>query len=329
MGASRFSLFQTADEGEHRISGDDGIATEPASRDRAATAERSGYRGMARACTIATSAALSLLLHGSVLAAAFLWIESKPGAVTLPTEAISLELLETEVLEAVETSAAATAMASLDSVQSAPGSTTESTAASAKAVPDLKPLAPADQIEAKDASSDALRGVEMLTGALETDTPAGAERPDNARAAQEPHQISRETQSRKTPTRTAKLPEPTEPRKADSDAKKKGSASSRAAKGSSSAAGKVSASTGSALNYAALVRARVAARKPAGGGRRGTVVVAFGLSRSGGMSFASISRSSGDPMLDRSVLAAVRSAGPFPIPPPGAGLRFAIPFHFK
>jgi protein TonB len=77
------------------------------------------------------------------------------------------------------------------------------------------------------------------------------------------------------------------------------------------------------------VRARVAARKPAGGGRRGTVVVAFAVARSGAMSSASIARSSGDPALDRSVLAAVRGAGPFPVPPPGVNLRFAIPFYFR
>lgn len=291
--------------------------------------EEAGRRLYSRALITLVSTSFSLLLHGSVLAAAFLWIEDSPGAISPPTEAISIEFLETEVLEAVETSSAATAMASPDSVQSAPGSQTESAAQTSKAAPDLKPLKPVDQVETKDVSSEALQGVEMLTGALETDTPAGVERPDVARATKDAGTRPREAKERRKPIKTAKLPEPTEPRKTDSDAKKKGGASSRAAKGSSAAKGKVSASTGSTINYAAIVRAKVAARKPAGGGRRGAVVVAFGVSRSGGMSFASISRSSGDPVLDRSVLAAVRSAGPFPTPPPGAGLRFAIPFHFK
>jgi protein TonB len=80
------------------------------------------------------------------------------------------------------------------------------------------------------------------------------------------------------------------------------------------------------------VRARVASRRPHGQGQRGTVYITFGVSASGGLTFASISRSSGDPGLDRSVLAAVRSAAPFPAPPAGASLRqrqFSMPFHFQ
>jgi protein TonB len=65
---------------------------------------------------------------------------------------------------------------------------------------------------------------------------------------------------------------------------------------------------------------------------RGTVVVTFGVSRSGGLAFASISRSSGDQQLDRTVLSAVRNAAPFPMPPSGAApgqLRFSMPFYFQ
>lgn len=105
------------------------------------------------------------------------------------------------------------------------------------------------------------------------------------------------------------------------------SRNSRGAKGSEG--GKVSASRGSAVNYAATVRARVASRRPSGAGRRGTVVVSFGVTTSGGLAYASVSRSSGNAGLDQSVLSAVRSAGPFPPPPPGAGRQFSIPFHFR
>lgn len=291
-----------------------------------------GRRGSSRVLVTFASALLSALLHGSVLAAALIWIERKPGTIAPPTEAISIELLETEVLEVVETTIAATAMASLESVQSSPGATTESAAASTKAASELQPVEPAEQVEVKEAvlsEADAPQGIDVLKGALETDAPVGIVRPDVKPAAKPSESPARETKERKKPTRTAKLTEPTETRKADSEARKKGGASSRAARGSTSSSGRVSASTGSAINYAALVRARVAARKPAGGGRRGTVVIAFGVTRSGGMSFASIARSSGDPGLDRSVLSAVRGAGPFPAPPPGAGLRFAIPFYFR
>lgn len=280
----------------------------------------------ARVIVTSASTALSLLVHGSVLAAALLWFERAPGAISAPTEAISIELIETEVLEAVETTVATVSTASLESVQSAPGAATESAASRARETPELKAVEAAEQVEVKDASaSETPDGIEVLKGDLETDVPSGVERPD-VRPSKTP---SSEKKERKKPDKTAKLTDQADIRKADSDAKKKGGASSRAAKGSTGSAGRVSASTGSSINYAALVRARVASRKPAGGGRRGTVVVAFGVTRSGGMSFASIARSSGDPGLDRSVLAAVRGAGPFPAPPPGAGLRFAIPFYFK
>ncbi len=71
-------------------------------------------------------------------------------------------------------------------------------------------------------------------------------------------------------------------RKTESKPSKKGGASSRAAKGSASSSGRISASTGSAIS-AALVRARVAGRKPPGSGR-GTVIVSFGDLRSGDLS---------------------------------------------
>lgn len=289
-------------------------------------ADPGGRHGASRVAATIASALFSVLLHGSVLAAAFYWIEDRPGAITAPTQAVSIEFLETEVLEAVETAAATSATASLESVQASSGATTESAEARAKAVPELEAVEPIDQVEVKEASvSETPEGIEVLKGALETDASSGVERPD----AKPNEMPSSERKERKKPVKTAKLTDPTDTRKADSDAKKKGGVSSRAAKGSSASTGRTSASAGSAINYAALVRARVASRKPAGGGRRGTVVIAFGVTRSGGMSFASIARSSGNPGLDRSVLAAVRGAGPFPVPPPGAGLRFAIPFYFK
>lgn len=313
---------------EERISTDaQGDWTPPAVMTLPAMAElASARRAWPRVAATAVSTIFSLAVHGSVLAAAFIWIEDRPGAVATPTEAISIEFLETEVLEAVETTVATVSTASLESVRSAPGAATESAASRARGAPELKAVEAAEQVEVKDASaSETPDGIEVLKGDLETDVPSGVERPD-ARPSKTP---SSEKKERKKPDKTAKLTDPSKTERADSDAKKKGGASSRAAKGSTGSAGRVSASTGSSINYAALVRARVASRKPAGGGRRGTVVVAFGVTRSGGMSFASIARSSGDPGLDRSVLAAVRGAGPFPAPPPGAGLRFAIPFYFK
>ena len=294
----------------------------------------SGRHGLSRVFAMLASTAFSLLLHGSVFAAAFLWIERTPGAIPVSTQAVSIELLETQVLEAVTTAADIESAASPSSVQSTPGETVESAAARASPASELRPVEAADRVAATDdapaeAGAIAPRGHDVLTGTLESDEAAGVETASPERSPQKPETPQLKAAKPPPPAKTAKLTGPAEPRETKSPARKKGAARSRAVKGSTATSGRVSASTGSAVNYAARVRARVAARKPAGGGRRGTVVVAFGVTRSGALSFAGITRSSGDAALDRSVLAAVRGAGPFPPPPPNAGLRFAMPFYFK
>jgi protein TonB len=80
------------------------------------------------------------------------------------------------------------------------------------------------------------------------------------------------------------------------------------------------------------VRAQVARNKPSGTGHRGTALVSFGVSSSGGLSYARLARSSGNAALDRAALAAVRRAAPFGPPPGGAApgqLRFSVPFYFR
>ena len=93
--------------------------------------------------------------------------------------------------------------------------------------------------------------------------------------------------------------------------------------------GRTTASRGDILSYAALVRARVASNKPGGTGSGGTVVVSFGVSGGGGLTYARISRSSGQSGLDQAALAAVRRSGPFPPTPDQQTHTFSIPFHFN
>ena len=284
-----------------------------------------------RTTAVILSAVFSLALHGSVLAAAFVWLESDPGAIPVPTDAISIELFQTEVLEAVEQAASLEAAASPATVETEAGAQRDA-AASAAAMDVVKP-APIEEMVAvappdPDTAEDAPKGLDVLKGALETLDAAGKE---HARPAQPPaksEERPRKPQEKTKPQKTAKLSDPSATDRTDAKASKKGGAPSKANSGSAASKARVSGSTGSSVNYAAMVRARVAARKPGGGGRRGTVVIAFGVTRSGGLGYASIARSSGDPGLDRSVLAAVRGAS-FPAPPPGAGTRFAVPFHFR
>jgi protein TonB len=80
------------------------------------------------------------------------------------------------------------------------------------------------------------------------------------------------------------------------------------------------------------VRARLAGHKPSGRGKRGTAIVAFGISPAGEVTYADVARSSGSPALDRAAIAAVRGAAPFPPPPAGATptqLQYSVPFKIE
>ncbi|MGR3513059.1 MAG: TonB family protein [Paracoccaceae bacterium] len=77
-------------------------------------------------------------------------------------------------------------------------------------------------------------------------------------------------------------------------------------------------------NYPGLVmRAISRVRKPRVGAR-GSALVRFSVGANGGLASVSIARSSGSPRLDRAALQVIRTAAPFPKPPPGARRSFQI-----
>ncbi|MFN3746286.1 MAG: cell envelope integrity protein TolA [Hyphomicrobiaceae bacterium] len=277
---------------------------------------------------------MSLLLHGSLLAAALLLLEPKPGAAPAQTEAITVEIVPSDVLEAARTSPSPAAARSDSFVESDPGAIEDVAAAPSErpdAIERAHEQAPAAD-QAIDAPDDRPGDGEVAVDALDqAHEPAEATFKPSAAGIKEEDVLPSSEAARK-PVETTTKAVPPQPRSAQKAPMRKGGALSRATKASTSSAARVSASPGSAINYAALVRARVASRKPPGPGKRGTVVVTFGVSRSGGLAFASILRSSGDAELDRTVLSAVRSAAPFPPPPEGASLRqrqFSMPFDFR
>ncbi len=95
---------------------------------------------------------------------------------------------------------------------------------------------------------------------------------------------------------------------------------------------RASASPGQVRQYAGIVRARIARNRPSTQNRRGTAVISFAISQSGGLRYVRLARSSGDRTLDQAAIASVRRAAPFPRPPQGmsAGqLTFSIPFRFR
>lgn len=269
----------------------------------------------------------SILFHGAVLAAVLYGIEQTPGAIPEPSEAVSLAVYRSDVLEAVDISRTLEASASLASVQAEEGADRDAAAPT----DELKAVKPQAELAAKDApiaeaTEAAPKGIETVSGALPVDEVTGKDVTDDRakpRDAEPP--AKKRTDAKETTKRTT--PEPKSTAKAAPG--RKGGAKSKASKGRSASTGRVSASRGSAINYAAKVRARVAARKPGGAGQRGTVVVSFGVSSAGGLAYARIARSSGNGALDRRVLSAVRRAAPFPRPPPGATRRFSIPFYFR
>jgi protein TonB len=61
----------------------------------------------------------------------------------------------------------------------------------------------------------------------------------------------------------------------------------------------------------------------------GSATVAFSIGPAGGLQGVQIVRSSGKPALDQAAIATVRSAAPFPPPPPGAKSTFSIQIYFR
>lgn len=79
-----------------------------------------------------------------------------------------------------------------------------------------------------------------------------------------------------------------------------------------------------ASNYPGEVLRRIARVPRPSVGLRGSAMVAFTVSGSGGLASVSVARSSGAARLDRAALDVVRAAAPFPAPPEGARRSFSI-----
>jgi protein TonB len=83
--------------------------------------------------------------------------------------------------------------------------------------------------------------------------------------------------------------------------------------------------------YIRLLWQQVNARKPVGLDLVGRVVVAFALDRAGHLLSAGVEQSSGQVLLDRAALRALRAAAPFPAPPAGwsgGELSFTVELRF-
>lgn len=271
-------------------------------------------------------AALAVSLATAVHAGALVWIfriGDEPGAISRETASISLNLVETVILQApVETEKSETA---------APES-------NAIATPDLAKL-PKDEPDKTEIETEAGRAVRRdeeshYSNFGEKNPPPllqGDERA--ASTAEKETRRDRAANKRIEQKKESGQPDGRNQRRVKKIApKKRLSARSRGRSPSTSTGGRVSASRGKVRNYSARVRARIARKRPPGHGVSGTAIVAFAISRSGGVRYARIHRSSGHGVLDRAAISAIRRAAPFPSPPKGMTLRqlsYTIPFRFK
>jgi len=231
------------------------------------------------------SLAVALAIHGA--AAAYIAIGPRtPGAGSMQTAAVSLNLVETLIVESAE------------------------------------PTQPEETV------SDDVE-VSPEEGTVEDSAPSPAEMETEENQLEEKAKAAGKDE---TKPEKVKPRQETKRKSQPSKAFKKGGAQARGKTAKKRSGGQASASRGAVRNYAARVRARVARNKPRSGRARGTAVVSFGVSRSGGLRYARLVRSSGNSSLDSAALSAVRRASPFPTPPRGASLRqlsFSIPFHFR
>ncbi len=315
------AMLMSEHEGdEHRAA----VATDPDLL-RSRSLRRNEARGSRWSASIA-----SLILHSAV-AIALIASPSlrETGAIETSTEAISVELLVSAVIEQA-------AARDTDAAAALPAATAANEGATS---PVMAASGPSDTATAKDVPSEPATSA-MAEEGEQAETVISGLGPEveiqSLQSKQEPQKNSaqkeqqakdlRETTDRRRPP--AKKPDKAQVR----ETQVTGGVRARGASAAAQSGGRVSASAGAMIGYAAKVRARVASNRPSVGGRGGTAVISFGVTTGGGLAYARLARSSGMPVLDQAALAAVRRSAPFPSPPPGATapqLAFSIPFHFR
>lgn len=279
--------------------------------------------------------AVSLFLHASVAAAIIQVPMAETGLAPVSADAISIEFVTSNVLDQAVPSEITDAAAAVAPTAPQDGEAADSLAAAEPVESvDARPVAEVpDPVEAPEAT-DADEFDAVVTGAgpeaeiapPTVTTPAKEPAPKKVRKVETKREAERTTDVTRKPT------ERKTDKGKDDATRAKGGQAARGTSDRQSKGGKVSASAGSMVGYAARVRARVASNKPSSAGKRGTAVVSFGVTRGGGLAYARLARSSGNGALDQAAVSAVRRAAPFPVPPAGASasqLSFSVPFHFR
>ena len=310
-------------------------AAEPACASAVQGIEAGSDRRTWRGLSSFASVILSLAFHGGVLAAGLAWAKSESGAVKDLSEAISIEMTLTSVTESVDDSPIPDTAASDASAALRDGNSeaVESVQAVPTAQIEVKPP-PAAEVAVVEPEAVAVpppEGLEVIEGTHDGGEAAGRTNGDPQPLAP-PKANKDEPEETKTERETAKPPKPERAQSKDKQrtaALQQGGVTAKARSGSVASSGRVSASRGDLVGYKQRVNARVAGNKPGGSGGRGTATVSFGVSSSGGLTYARLSRSSGSPALDGAAVAAVRRSGPFGPTPTGGPLSFSFSFYFR
>lgn len=310
--------------------------------------------------TFAFSIVLAAAMHGAALAFAVLWqgrvLPEAPAAV------IAVELIDARELDAAASPETTAMIGQLQAAESTPEDAALPQTAAVAAPDEVAPpkmSAPAVTADrhAGDALSEmprpspdwahsalASKAQESLARSAfpsAAPTPATAA-PEAVAAPPSPTPRPREVAGIRQPAATPKPAMSTEtgrqkpkataagtaprPRTAKLASAKGGGKQGKAANGFASLAG------ANLSSYKSTVYQRINGRKPRGLRASKPAVIAFAITPSGALRYASLAASSGNPAFDAAALATVRRAAPFPRPPAGAGpaqLTFVIPFSSR
>jgi periplasmic protein TonB len=269
-------------------------------------------------CTLHVAGAAAMLSASSAL--------PDYGVITQQTDAISVEMTASTILEAVDTPASVAAAAAAptaaqegnpaaSSTAAVPMTKVEETAVDSPVPQTVKATeVEPDVVDPKDEPLDVVRGAGEAADVIESKAAQ--------RAEEEQRQPQKQEETEKQEVKVEQQQSATQV---------SGGATARSTAEADQQA-RVSASRCSILSYAAGIRAKVARNKPSGLGRHGDVEVSFGVTASGDLSYAELAQSSGNAKLDEAAVEAVRRSAPFGAPPADASpqqLRFSIPFYFR
>lgn len=247
----------------------------------------------------------------------FLWRPEDRGAVEIETAAISINLKVTEIIDTAEESAVHEAASAAAMQQSAiDGKRAKAEERSKPDLPDMTEL-------------ERERLARQLQRQQQEHEQLEAEKVAEKRARQK--KLAEERKRKQTEAERQHRKKKSKERERTKHQGRKSRANVKGKRGARQSAGAISASKGRLRDYGARIRAKIARNKPYGS-RSGKVVVVLNVSLSGKLISARIARSSGNKVLDRNALKAVRRAAPFSKPPKGVNpgqLYFSIPINFQ